>query len=198
VTAGFAAGCLVVAAWWLVLRAVVPDSWERSPAFDPYAAAGAFTFAVFNNAGEELVYRGYLFLLLARSYGKTAAVVSTCLLFTLLHIQSGVPWLSAVTVVLTSALLFAALFVRWQSVPLVLAFHVAVNVMQELIGLRISGLTMWMPHLAGSRVSAAQSNAVLGLTALLNTILAVAVFLSAARQDRSGRRVSAAASAPGQ
>jgi membrane protease YdiL (CAAX protease family) len=98
-------------------------------------------------------------------------------LFTLLHIQGGVPWPNAVAGVLTSALLYAALFVRRQSVPLVLAFHVAMNVMQELIGIRISGLTLFTP-IYSEKVSATQSNTVLVLTAFINTALALAVFLS--------------------
>jgi membrane protease YdiL (CAAX protease family) len=174
---GFVAGALVVGMWAVVLWAVLAASWKMANPFNSTIAIGAFTFIIFNNAGEELLYRGYLFLLLARSYGRAVAVIFTCGLFTLLHIQGGVPWPNAVAGVLTSALLYAALFVRRQSVPLVLAFHVAMNVMQELIGIRISGLTLFTP-IYSEKVSATQSNTVLVLTAFINTALALAVFLS--------------------
>jgi uncharacterized protein len=176
--AGFVAGCALVAVWALALGIVTSGSWKMVPSFDSAAATGAFTFIIFNNAGEELVYRGYLFLLLARSYGQAIAVISTCTLFTLLHIQSGVPWPSAVAGVFTSALVFAALFVRWQSLPLVLAFHAATNVMQELLGLRITGLTLFAP-MQGTKISDSQTNAVLLIIGLINVAVAFVIFRSA-------------------
>ena len=179
---GFVAGCAIVAVWALVLRAATPVSWHPVPSLDLTAAAGVVTFAIFNNAGEELVYRGYLFLLLSRSHGRAVAVVSTCCLFTLLHIQGGVPWQNAVAGVFTSALVFAALFLRWRSLPLVLAFHVGTNFMQELIGLRISGLTLFLPTY-GEKIGKSQGYRVLVVTGLINLTLAF-VILSSARRHK--------------
>jgi membrane protease YdiL (CAAX protease family) len=188
VTIGFLAGCLLVGAWALALRAGTSVAWHITPTFDPLAAFGSVTFAFFNNAGEELLYRGYLFLLLARSYGRAAAVIGTCSLFTLLHMQAGLPWPSAVAGVLTSALVFAALFVRWQSVPLVLAFHVATNVLQELLGLRVSALTLFVPTFE-TKPSESQSHTVLAIIGLVNTALALAIFAYArSRNTTAGHR----------
>ena len=172
---GFVAGGLLVGIWALVLMAVIPVSWRIAATFSVGAVAGPITFAIFNNAGEELVYRGYLFLLLSRSYGRVVAVIATCSLFTLLHIQGGVPWLSAVAGVFTSALVFSALLVRWRSVPLVLGFHVATNVLQELLGLRASAMNLFVP-ISRATVSEAESCEILGATAIINTAIALAIF----------------------
>lgn len=145
VVAGFFAGAATVAVWAVLLWGITALRWRTAPSFDVVAALGSFSFAVFNNAGEELVYRAYLFVLLARSYGTAVAVIATSILFAVLHVQAGIPWASAIGIVLTSAILFAVLFVRWRSLPLVLAFHVGINVMQELVGFRASGLTVFVP-----------------------------------------------------
>jgi membrane protease YdiL (CAAX protease family) len=179
--AAFVAGCALVAVWAVGLWFVTSGSWKMMP-FDSTAASGAITFIIFNNAAEELVYRGYLFLLLARSYGQPIGVISICGLFTLLHIQGGVPWTSAIAGVLTSALVFAALFLRWRSLPLVLAFHVATNFMQELLGLRITGLTLWAPR-HGAPISESQTNVVLVIVGLINTAVAIVLFRSARKAD---------------
>jgi membrane protease YdiL (CAAX protease family) len=180
---GFLAGCLIVGVWAAVLRIVMSASWRMTPAFEPAAAIGAVTFTVFNNAAEELIYRGYLFLLLARSYGNAAAVTVTSGLFVLLHIQGGVPWRSALAGVLTSALIFAALFVRWQSVSLVLSVHVAMNLMQEAIGLRIAGLTLFVPTYP-EQSNESVRYAALAITGLVNVAISVAVFLSSKGRRR--------------
>jgi membrane protease YdiL (CAAX protease family) len=190
---GFVAGCLMVGAWAFVVRVVTSVSWRMAPTFGSAAAVGALTFAVFNNAAEELIYRGYLFLLVARSWGRAVAVIGTSVLFTALHIQGGVPWQNAVAGVLTSALIFAAVFIRWQSVPLVLAFHVAMNFTQELIGLRISGLTFFMPTY-GSKVTGAEWHAVLAITGLMNVLVALVVFVSARHSQKKGERNGATGS----
>lgn len=187
VTVAFIAGAITVGAWIIAMRWILPVAWRVAPSFHAPAAAGSFVFVVFNNLGEELVYRSYLFLLLMRSYGTGIAIVSTSLLFTVLHIQAGVPWPNALAGVLTSALIYAALFVRWQSVPLVLAFHVAMNVTQEALGLRSTGMTIFMPQF-GANITVRQSSAVLVSAAVINVSLAVAVLLSARKSSARARR----------
>jgi membrane protease YdiL (CAAX protease family) len=187
VTVAFVAGVITVGAWIIAMRWILPVAWQVAPSFRASAAAGSFVFVVFNNLGEELVYRSYLFLLLMRSYGTVVAIVSTSLLFTLLHIQAGVPWPNALAGVLTSALIYAALFVRWQSVPLVLAFHAGMNVTQEALGLRSTGLTIFVPQF-GAGITTQQSSAVLVLAAVINVSLAVAVLLSARKSSPRAHR----------
>jgi len=171
---GFLAGSALVVAWAVVLRLVAGALWQPFP-FHLAPAGGAFSFIFFNNTGEELVYRAWLFLAIARRWGSAAAVITTCTLFTLLHIQSGIPVMSAIAGVLTTSLIFAALFLRWQSLPLVLGFHVATNFMQEFLGLRITGLTFVAPtNLNG--ISASQWGTVLIITAIVNMAVAALLF----------------------
>ena len=178
VAIGLVAGALTVGAWIIALRWITPISWRLASAIHASAAVASFAFIVFNNLAEELVYRSYLFLLLMRSYGTRVAIIFTSVLFTILHIQAGVPWPNALAGVLTSALLYAALFVRWRSVPLVLAFHIGMNVMQEAFGLRVSGLTVLVPQY-GAKATIVQSSAVLAMAAAINLSLAAAVLFFA-------------------
>jgi hypothetical protein len=84
---------------------------------------------------------------------------------------------SAVGGVLTSSLIFAAIFLRWRSVPLVLGFHAATNVMQELLGIRSTGLTLYSPTGLAS-ISPTHLNTVLIVTGAVNAIVAAAIFTS--------------------
>ena len=177
---GFAGGALTAGAWAVALWSLTSISWRAAPSFNPLSAAGSFTFIFFNNAGEELVYRAYLFLVIARSYGRLVAIVGTSILFALLHIQAGIPWQSALAGVLTAGLLFAVLFARWQSVPLVVAFHAATNVIQEVLGIRSTGLTVVVPQYT-TAPAAAPSYGVLAMVALINLIVALAVWLTSPR-----------------
>jgi len=97
------------------------------------------------------------------------------------------PWPNALAGVLTSALIYAALFLRWQSVPLVLAFHAGMNVTQEALGLRSTGLTIFVPQF-GAGITTQQSSAVLVLAAVINVSLAVAVLLSARKSSPRAHR----------
>jgi len=174
---GIIAGAALVGVWMLALGGFTSVVWRVVP-LSFAAAAGAFTFIVANNLAEELAYRGYLFILLARTYGTAVAVAVTSVLFTLLHFQAGVPLPNVVAGVLTSALLYAAVFGRWRSVPLVLGLHVGMNFMQELGGLRRSGLTAFAPayeHVA----SAIESSKMLFIVASINVALAMVVWLTA-------------------
>jgi len=174
---GFLAGVVIVGVWMLALRGVMSAEWQEVP-LRFAAAIGAFTFIVANNLAEELVYRGFLFVLLARSYGTAAAVIATSVLFTLLHFQAGVPLPNVVAGVLTSAFLYAAVFGRWRSVPLVLGVHVGMNFMQELGGLRHGGLTAVAPVYAHA-ASARESTVMLFIVGIINVALAIVVWRSA-------------------
>ena len=110
------------------------------------ALLGACAFNFFNNLGEELVYRGYAFVRLADRFGPYFTVVALASLFALLHLQAGLPWVSVLTVVFTSGLVFGAIFARWRSVPLTLGFHVATNVVQALRGCDTSSASLFAPH----------------------------------------------------
>jgi len=176
----FLAGCGVVALWALALFVIVSPQWRPHDGFNAASGVSRIAFCLFNNAGEELAYRGYLLRKLVQRFGSTTAVVSTAALFALLHMQAGVPWPSAVAVIFTSGVLFAVLLLRWRSLPLVIGFHVATNVGQELIGLRVTGLTVVRP-VFGTGMSSAEQISALAVAALINLLLAALV---AARQPQ--------------
>lgn len=171
----FLAGCALVLGWAAILWFILSPRWQVYDGFAAGGPVGRIVFCLFNNAGEELVYRGYLLVKLAQRFGSVVAVLSTSAVFALLHVQAGVPLGSAFTAVLTSGILFAVLFLRWRSLPLVIGFHMATNVMQELLGLRLSELSIVQPIVPGTP-GLMQQTALLGLTTLL--ILAV-IFLVA-------------------
>ena len=169
--AAFLAGCGVVALWTIALLATLHPRWRLNDGFNGPGALARIAFCLFNNAGEELAYRAYLLKQLAQRFGATTAVLATSALFALLHVQAGVPWLSAATVVFTSGVLFAVLLLRWKSLPLVIGFHVATNVAQECIGLRVTGLSFVRPAFDSSLSPLRQTSALVAV-AVINVAIA--------------------------
>jgi membrane protease YdiL (CAAX protease family) len=94
---GFVGGGLLTGAWIGIVALAMGARWHWNPSFGVPALAFACAFAFFNNAAEELVYRAYAFVRIADRFGNGAAVVSTSLVFALLHLQAGIPWLNVVS-----------------------------------------------------------------------------------------------------
>ena len=134
---------------------------------------GACAFTFFNNAGEELVYRGYAFVRLASRFGPYLTVVATSGLFALLHLQAGLPWPSVLAGVFTAAVVFGAIFARWRSVPLALGFHVATNIAQDASGLRTSAASLFAPAYPPMALEAGTRT--LAGIALVNILLAAGI-----------------------
>lgn len=90
---------------------------------------------------EELLFRGYPFLVLAGARGPVTAVVVTSLLFSLLHTANpGFAWLGALNIALAGALLGVA-FWRTRSLWFATGVHLGWNwVMGFLADLPVSGL----------------------------------------------------------
>ncbi|HEV6965136.1 type II CAAX endopeptidase family protein [Roseateles sp.] len=173
--AGFLAGTALVTAWMGIVMLVTGSAWHANPAFSRGAVLAACLFHLFNNLGEELVYRGYLFLRLDSAWGAAGATLITSAAFALLHLQAGLPGLSVLAVVFTSALVFGAAFSRWRSLPLALGFHVATNVVQDITGLRTGPASLWMPEYPAG--STQQGPTILAAIGLLNAALAVALLI---------------------
>jgi membrane protease YdiL (CAAX protease family) len=172
---GFLAGSVLVGAWFVVVTVGTGASWQRNATLSVTALALSVAFNFFNNIGEELVYRGYLFVRLASMWGNLPAIVVTSGVFALLHLQAGIPLPSVIAGVFTSALIFAAIFARWRSLPLALGFHVATNVVQDATGLR--------PGSAGlleaiyPAAAASSGGIVLSAIAVLNVVVAIAILV---------------------
>ena len=176
---GFVAGTLLTMVWLGIVTVMTRAAWHLNPTFRGIALLSACAFNFFNNVGEELVYRGYAFVRLADRFSPHVAVVATSSIFALLHLQSGVPWLSVLAGVLTSGLVFGAIFARWRSVPLALGFHVATNIVQDASGLRISGASVFAPTYPASAVDA--GTRILAGIAVVNVLLAIAILTVARR-----------------
>jgi membrane protease YdiL (CAAX protease family) len=127
-------------------------------------------FYLFNNAAEELAYRGYALLRLEETYGRTVAIVGTSVVFALMHMQGGMPWLNAALGVLTTSMVFGIVMWRWKSLPLVIGFHWATNVMQDVLGLRQTPLSL--VQLEGGRtVESGRGLVILLAVAFLNLVV---------------------------
>lgn len=151
---GFLAGGVLVLAWALIVTVIASAHWQWHAGFSSSAVAGLLAFYFFNNAAEELAYRGYAFVRLEESYGRTVAIISTSMVFALMHMQGGMPLMNAVAGVLTNGLIFSILFSRWRSLPLALGFHLATNIIQDVSGLRqtpLSVATLEEVNTAGGR-----------------------------------------------
>lgn len=181
---GFLSGCALVGVWFTIVTTASGATWHLNPGFRGLALLGACAFALFNNIGEELIYRGYAFVRLAERYSPAVALVTTSSLFALLHLQAGLPWLSVLAGVLTSGLVFGAIFARWRSLPLALGFHVATNIAQNTSGLRLSAASVLAP--AFPPQAAAAGSSILAGIALVNLLLTIGILIPAHRPVARG------------
>jgi membrane protease YdiL (CAAX protease family) len=177
---GFVAGSAQTLVWFGIVTLMTGATWHLNPTFRGIALLGACAFNFFNNVGEELVYRGYAFVRLLERFGPYRTVVATSIIFALLHVQSGVPVLSALAGVFTSGLVFGAIFARWRSLPLALGFHVATNIMQDVSGLRVSSASLFAPTFPPTAIDAGPR--ILALIALVNVLLAAGLLTVARRR----------------
>jgi membrane protease YdiL (CAAX protease family) len=179
---GLLAGSMLTAVWVGIVAVFTDATWHLNPGFRASTLLFACAFNFFNNVGEELVYRGYAFVRLAERFGPYVTVVATSSVFALLHLQGGVPWLSVLAGVLTSGLVFGAIFARWRSLPLALGFHVATNIVQDASGLRASAASLFAPTYPPSTLGSG-TQILVGI-AFVNVLLAVGI-LTIARRPRA-------------
>jgi membrane protease YdiL (CAAX protease family) len=115
---------------------------------DPQAAFGGgkliftATLLLFGAAGEELMFRGYAFQLLAGHYGARWIVPLFAVLFGLAHMGNlNVGWLALANTALWGALLGYAM-VRSGALWLPIGLHFGWNLALPLAGARLSGFTL--------------------------------------------------------
>jgi membrane protease YdiL (CAAX protease family) len=172
---GFGGGLALIALWAVLMTFCMDAHWHT---VSPGSLGGILVlllFTFFLAGSEEFAYRGYAMVRLSHSLSPLAAILITSAVFTLLHIQGGMPWLNAVAGVFTCAVLYAVLFDRTRSLPLVLGFHAANNLAQNILGLRASPLALLRHDLhrpsGGTLTLALMATANLGLAALLWRLL---------------------------
>jgi membrane protease YdiL (CAAX protease family) len=135
---GVALGMALALAWSIALYVFIPYSVAANSGLSIAAFVAASLGTVGMGIAEEVGYRTYGLLGLRTRLGYTAAVLSTTALFVAAHVAGGVPWLAALCVVGTASVLFAVLMVETRNLPLVVAVHVASNLVQDNV-LRTSG-----------------------------------------------------------
>jgi uncharacterized protein len=110
------------------------------------AGLGPFLFLAFllalGSAGEELLFRGYGFQLLLRSFGAYAAVVPTAAVFAAMHANN--PDVSPLGLINTAGfgIVFGYAFLRSHDLWLPIGLHFGWNFTLPLLGVNVSGFTM--------------------------------------------------------
>jgi membrane protease YdiL (CAAX protease family) len=138
---GVAAAMFVI----LVPMALRMVNFQRAeaPAEHPWAAfafgCGSLFFGV---VGEELLFRGYAFQLLVRSWGPFATILPTSVIFGLMHSANpGASPLGIINTVAWGILLGYAVW-RTGALWLPIGLHFGWNLTLPLVGSNLSGLTM--------------------------------------------------------
>ncbi len=143
---GFAAGMMLFCLAALLMRAILPFTWERSQAVFPLAILSTLFFHLASNTCEELAFRGYAFDGLIRVLGHWPAQCLIALLSALFHVICGWSWEVALISTTAGSLLFGLVFVRWRSVPAAIGVHAAWNWSRDLIlGVPPAGAALWHP-----------------------------------------------------
>ena len=189
VVLGLGAGALLFAAAALLMRIVLPFEWELNPTILPHAITGALLFHLVTNACEELAWRGYAFDGLLRTLGHWPAQLIVALVAAYFHVLSGWSWQVALISTTAGSLLFALVFVRWNSVPAAIGVHAAWNWTRDLILTPAAPTAVWMPkgmeHWTLAQWNVAQAILV-GVT-----LLACSVLLWSLRRRTQASRLAA-------
>ena len=96
----------------------------------------------FGAAGEEMLFRGYGFQILLRSFGPYATILPVGVLFAALHATN--PHASALGLVNTAGfgMIFGYAFLRTRDLWLPIGLHFGWNVVLPLFGANVSGITI--------------------------------------------------------
>ena len=136
-TKGTLGGTALAGAWAGVLWLLSPFqlTWNPQLLATHFVAASFGTIAM--GIAEEVGYRSYGMRELQRLKGSTVAVMLPTAIFIAAHVAGGVPWQAGLLVVGSAGLVFAIVMLRTGNLPLVIALHVATNLVQDNL-LRIS------------------------------------------------------------
>ena len=128
---GMSLGLVLGLAWTAVVYAIAPFSahWNADIVPAHWFAASLGTVAM--GIAEEVGYRSFALRGLRLQSGYWTAVFLPTTLFAVSHLAGGVPWQAAVLVVGSASVLFAIVMLEMRSLPLVIALHVATNLVQD-------------------------------------------------------------------
>ncbi len=197
-----ATGAALAAAW--LGATLLPIAAAGGIAIDVGGRFSWFTLVVagvalgLNAFMQELLFRGYLFQLVRRTAGATAAVAATSALFSLAHLPATRgAWLPVLDIALAGAL-FGVARVRSDALWLPVGLHAGWNVLVgPVLGLDLSGRTDlgagW--HLLALRGPDLATGGAFGLEGSVATT--VTTIVAIALLARRGRAGALSASAPG-
>ena len=128
----------------LVIGLITGSLWLIAPfRFEPGSLTASEAFHTINmffwsNLGEELVFRGYLLLVLVKRFGLRPALLLTAFIFGLFHLP-GLSGLAALKMVLTTAFsyLLSAAFLKTGTLWTAIALHFFGNVLLH----KVTGLS---------------------------------------------------------
>jgi membrane protease YdiL (CAAX protease family) len=143
---GAAGGLVLVAGFAGGLWLFSPFHFERGPATVRQIFPDVQNYFL-SNIGEELVFRGYLLIVLARRFGLNIALLVIACLFGLFHLP-GLSGLAAVKMIFTTAAcsyLFAGAFLASGTIWAAIALHFVANVaLHKITGLD-NGVALLQP-----------------------------------------------------
>lgn len=128
---GFMGGIALACAWAAIVWLWAPYALNPNPAFSIRALVLGTLATLLMGVAEEVGYRTFGLELLERGFGPAVAVVLPSVLFAVMHTTGGMPWLAAFSVVGSCSVLYGTLMLATRSLPLVAAFHIANNLLQD-------------------------------------------------------------------
>lgn len=142
ITLGLFCGVLTAIAWAALVWIQAPFRLERNPSVSMVQIIMSIvaTFAI--GIGEEVGYRSYGMEQARRAAGLAGALLIPTSIFVSMHFAGGMPLLAALLVVGSCSLLYGVLMIVTNSLPLVAAFHIGNNLVQDWI-LRPSPGSLW-------------------------------------------------------
>lgn len=142
---GLVGGICVASLWTLVVYLNAHFHFERNPDFSPWAALVSLVATVGIGIGEEVGYRTFATREIFAVAGILPSLLLPTLIFVSVHLLGGMPLMAGILVVGTSSILYGALMLVTRSLPLVAAFHIANNLVQDTL-LRTSSASLLAPQ----------------------------------------------------
>jgi uncharacterized protein len=137
---------------WGIVAASGTLRWQGMDDFGTYALVSLSI--IFNAAGEELMFRGYLFQRGIEILGTTTATILGAAIFALAHLFNPyLSWLAIVNIFL-AGIFFSLCYLRTGSLWLPMAAHATWNlVLAKVLGVTVSGLDFGRSLLAVGDIS---------------------------------------------
>jgi membrane protease YdiL (CAAX protease family) len=130
---GLASGIVVAGVWAGIVWFWAPYVLAANPTLSLRALLLGTLATLAIGVAEEVGYRTYGLDRLEANFGPLTAVLLPSILFAAMHMTGGLPWLAALCVVGSSSVMYGSLMLATRSLPLVAAFHIANNLLQDAV-----------------------------------------------------------------